>query len=252
MNKLDVLEAIIIEDDSCQVELLKQVIRRNCPNVAVKTVAKCKKGALKILKQGKFDIIFLDVNLGGDCAFELFEHFPEHLKEKELIVISSEKDYALEAFSYAATDYILKPIVAEDVIKAVEKAQSNLELKRSYTRKDEKPVAADPLKIIAISCLNEVKIIKVDEILYLKSDGNYTVFHTSNGEMILSSKNLGSYENLLQHNNFFRTHHSYLVNMNFVSNVQKKDGVYLEIVDQQFLPVSKRRIDSFYQYLRIK
>lgn len=252
MNKLDLLNAIIIEDNSCQAELLKQVIKKYCPKVKVKSVAQCMGQANKVLKETEYDIIFLDVNLGSDCAFKLLETCASYIQDKELIVISADKEHALEAFSYAAIDYILKPIAPEGVIKAVNKARTNIDLKRSFSRSNEKPIPTEPLKILAIPSLSEVKIIKVDDILYLQSEGRYTIFYTINGEKIVSSKNLGTYEELLRNNNFFRNHHSYLVNVNFISNVQKKDGVYLKILDKKYLPVSTRRIEPFYQYLRIK
>ncbi len=252
MDKSDILKAIIIEDDICQAELLKQVIKKYCPNVDVISVARCMDQADKVLKESEFDIIFLDLHLGNDCSFKLFETSAPYIADKELIVISSEKKYALEAFSYAATDYILKPLDVNDLVRAVNKAKQNIEMKQSFSRKSEPFFNAEPLKIIAVSSLSDVKIIKVEDILYLQSDGKYTFFYTKKGETIVSSKNLGTYENLLQHNNFFRIHHSYLVNMSFVSNVQKKDGVYLEMCDQKFLPVSKRKLEPFYQYLRLK
>ena len=69
MDNLDLLKILIIEDDACQVAILKQIVQTSCPNVVVTRVAKCMKRASKILKEGNFDIIFLDVNLGNDCAF---------------------------------------------------------------------------------------------------------------------------------------------------------------------------------------
>ena len=67
----------------------------------------------------------------------------------------------------------------------------------------------------------------------------------------MSSKNLGVYEELLLKNNFFRIHHSYIVNVDLAVKIQKKDGTYLEIFNKKYLPISKRRVEGFYKFLGI-
>ncbi len=250
MNKL---HAIIIEDDPCDVELLKQILHKNCPYITISGFAKNIEEATKAMKKNKFDIIFLDINLGSDCAFELLKTSSSKIiNEKELIITSSHKKYALEAFKYVATDYVLKPIAPDDIILAVEKARKNIDLKRSSSKQNEEFYTKEPLKMIAIPSLNDVKIIPVDDIVYLQSEGRYTIFYTSKNTTLVSSKNLGEYEKVLAHNHFFRIHHSYLVNVNYALNVQKKDGAYLEIPNQKYLPISKRKTDLFYQFLGIR
>ncbi|GAA4277179.1 LytR/AlgR family response regulator transcription factor [Aquimarina mytili] len=248
---MNTLSTIIIEDDASHLEILKFTINKYCPDLNIVGVAKNVKEAANTLKDSQFEIVFLDVNLGSDCSFEMLKNCEQSIQDKELIVISSCDKYALEAFKYVATDYILKPIAANKVVKAVEKARKNIQLRKSSAEYNKKINPKNPLKMIAIPSLSEVKIIKVEDIIYLQSEGKYTIFHTSNNCTIVSSKNLGVYEELLAQNNFFRIHHSYLVNMSFALNVQKRDGTYLEIPNQKYLPVSKRKTEPFYRFLGI-
>ncbi|MDH7445854.1 LytR/AlgR family response regulator transcription factor [Aquimarina sp. 2201CG14-23] len=243
--------AIIIEDEPYHVELLTQILKRNCPYVNVCSFANSVSEANSCLKEKEFDIIFLDINLGKDCAFEWLKTV-SYIDDKELVITTSHQKYAIEAFKHVATDYVLKPMVLEDVIQAVEKAKKNIEIKRMASLHNQKFDDKDPLKMIAIPSTTDVKIIPVNEIIYLQSEGRYTMFHTKNNTTTIASKNLGEYEKSLVNNNFFRIHHSYLVNMDCALNVHKKDGNYLETSNHQYLPISKRKVDSFYQYLGIK
>lgn len=246
------LNAIIIEASVCHIEFIEKILHKKHPSITVSGVAKTIDEANRIIKNNKFDIVFLDMNLDGDSDFDLLKSLSPHIAEKELIITSSYKKHALEAFKYLATDFIIKPLFPDDIVKAVEKARRNIELKRLTTRRHEEFHDHKPLRALAIPSLTEVKIIPVDDIIYLQSEGRYTIFYTSNNMTIVSSKNIGEYEKALINNNFFRIHHSYLANMNLALNILKKDGMYLEMAKKKYLPISKRKTDPLYLFLGIR
>ena len=135
---------------------------------------------------------------------------------------------------------------------AVEKAKHNIILKE-LVRTSALPVQLKkPLVQLAIPSVEKVEIINISDVLYLESEGRYTIFHMKDNTKQMASKNLGEYEKLLVHNNFLRIHHSILANMDFAQNIHKKDGFYLNIGDKKHLPISKRKINHLYKYLNLK
>ncbi|MEM9001376.1 MAG: LytTR family DNA-binding domain-containing protein [Bacteroidota bacterium] len=248
---MDEFKAIIIEDDKDHVAVLQLFLMKYCQEVKVVASANTFEGAKQVLREIKPDIIFLDMNINGENAFRILEKLT-YLHETEVIIISSHGEYALEAFEHLVTDYILKPLKPESLIIALKKAKRNIELRALASKKNGTKEKNVPLSLLAIPSMESVEIIRVDDIVYLESDGRYTVFHLKSNASKMASKNLGEYEKLLDSNNFFRIHHSILVNMDFAVNIHKKDGNYLKMNTQKYLPISKRRVNSLYRFLNLK
>lgn len=245
------LHAVTIGDKPKDLSILERTLSKNCPDIMISERAKNTSEASDIIEKDEFDIIFLDLDLGNEQAFQFLEESLPQLDGKELVIISSHKEDAVEAFKYMATDFILKPIGPDAVIQAADKIRKNIDMKVSYIRNRE-IIDKGPAKIIAIPSLTDIKIIPVNDIIYLESEGRYTIFHTVKNERLISSRNLGMYEKILVNNSFLRIHHSYLVNMNFALNIQKKDGFYIEVPNKKYLSISKRKVDSLYEFLSIK
>ncbi len=248
MNKL---YAVIVGDNPEDLKPLEHTLSKEYPDIVISGHAKNLNEAAKIIEKDEFDIVFLDLDLKGKHVLQFLENSSPKLDGKELVVISSNKEDAVTAFKYMAIDFILKPVTPEAVVQAAERIRKNTDLKTSYLRNRE-ILDRGPAKIIAIPSLTDIKIIPVDEIIYLESEGRYTIFHTVKNERLVSSRNLGMYEKILTNNSFLRIHHSYLVNMNFALNIQKKDGFYIEVPNKKFLSISKRKVDLLYEFLSIK
>jgi two-component system, LytTR family, response regulator len=89
----------------------------------------------------------------------------------------------------------------------------------------------------------------VKEILYLNSDGNYTTIHLENKQKIVSSRNLGDYESLLESLHFFRIHHSTIINLAQIREYLKGEGGSVILTDGTELDVSKRRKKEFLEMI---
>ncbi|QCX00673.1 response regulator transcription factor [Aggregatimonas sangjinii] len=243
--------AIIIEDEKDHSDLLKYHLKSLCEEINLIGEARNVNEAKLVLKKMRPDIIFLDMNLEGKNSFRVLEKLA-YLHEIEIIIISSHTEYAVEAFKHLVTDYLLKPLKPESLVLAVKKAKRNIELSNLASQENDFLDNSTPLKQIAIPSTNEVQIVPVDQVLYLESDGRYTIFHLEDKTTKMASKNIGEYEKLLTNNHFFRIHHSLLVNMNFAVNIHKKDGNYLRMKSQKYLPISKRKVNSLYRFLKLK
>jgi len=109
----------------------------------------------------------------------------------------------------------------------------------------------DPKKIskLTLHSSDGVHIINIQEIIYLKADGQYTHFYLKDGASKTSSRNLKEYEEILTEHGFFRAHHSYLINMNEVKKYVRGDGGSALMSNGLEIDVSKRRKEDFLKLL---
>jgi len=152
----------------------------------------------------------------------------------------------------------IKPLIIEELNSAVMKAVKNIEIQNFSDIKNlSSSLVKNSLQLcreyVAVSALDKIDFIKMTDIMYCKAEGKYTRFFLSNGETVVSSRNIGDYElRILDINNFFRVHNSYIVNMRYLSRINKLDGTSCEMINGEQVPVSKRRQEDFIKYIKLK
>jgi len=106
------------------------------------------------------------------------------------------------------------------------------------------------LRKIAVATANGFNLLAVDQILYLESDNNYTIFYLCNNSKFIATKNLGYFEQKLQNYHFVRIHHSLLVNFNKVTQYIKGNGGQLILINNKAIPVSRSRKQNLLQHIK--
>lgn len=246
-------KTIIIEEDIKDAEQIKNIIEIQCPNIVITNIGVNAAEAKKIIADTTYDIIILGFESGMNYAFEMLQNSPHSLEDKELILIATEKQQQLQCITDTTINFVSRLIKPNNIIEAVEKAEQKIVDDNDFHEViPVKSATSKPLNVIAIPSIDEVKILKISDILYLQSEGKYTVFHTAKDKTVMSSTNLGEYEKKLIYNNFFRAHNSFLINMDNIVNVQKRDGVYVEMNNRDHIPVAKRKKDALFHHLGIK
>lgn len=241
----------IIDDDFIDVLAFEKIISTYCINInSVIHIASIKEAIVE-LNKNKPDIVFMDVMFKDSIIFDFLDEFS--LEDVPVVFISSEKAYAVNAFENNAVDFILKPFRVENVILAINKAvkkikMNNLQLHADFSV-DNKNAHYDYL---AIASLDKIDFIKKEDVMFCMAEGKYTTFFLLGGKKIVSSKNLGEYEKVLDGSYFYRIHHGYIINIRFLISVIKKDGVYCELANKITIPVSKRRQESFNKFIKLK
>ena len=104
-------------------------------------------------------------------------------------------------------------------------------------------------KRIAISLKNEIRIIEIKSIIYLKSDSNYTEIHLEDGSKLMTSSTLKKYEAKLNHHQFIRVHNSYLLQKNQLASFLPNDNLIL-LHNSQEIPVSRSKKEDLIKYLK--
>lgn len=235
------LRTIILEDETNNLNYLQDILGECCPMVEIVATAPSVAQGLKSATDLAFDLALLDVELQDGTAFDWLMGLPN--TDFHLIFITAYDHYALQAIRFSAIDYLLKPIQTEDLITAIEKANSlqQQQVENSRLRQLIKNLEAAPEeKRLAITQHDKIEFILVQDIIRCQGDGNYTHIILSNRKITVA-KTLREYEALLSDVGFVRIHQSHLVQIKSIAAYYKQEGGYLKLKDGTRLSVSRHR-----------
>lgn len=247
------ITTLIVEDDFKSKELLLHLVSKYCSEIEVIGVAGTLEQSIELINNLKPQLVLLDIHLKNELSFELFSKVD--YAEFEVVFTTAYDQYALKAFKYQAVDYILKPIVIEELVDAVEKCVKRIHEKQAFESRNfnETPKkTTHSSENLSIFSLGKVDVIKKENIIFCKSDGRYTTFYLKDNKEYVSSKNLGEYEELLANDYFFRIHHSYIINLDCLIHITKNKGYTCEMINNISLPIAQRRQESLRTFLKVK
>lgn len=250
MNKK--IRAIIVDDEPDSRESIKLIVTKfyNDEIEIVDSVASVKE-AVRSINSLKPDLVFLDIEMPNENGFQLFEYFGDDY-DFEVIFITAFQEYALSAFRYAALDYLLKPVDYKQLGEAIQrfnKADRHYSKLRIDTYLNNLTNDLEKNKTILLPAKNGYNVVKINSILYCRADGNYSNVYTLDGKSFLLTAILKHLEERLPDSIFFRTHKSFLVNLNYVKKVDKsKNLIFLD--NDKTIDVSSRRISELEQALK--
>jgi DNA-binding LytR/AlgR family response regulator len=175
------------------------------------------------------DLIFLDIEMPEMSGIDFMETLAN---PPQIIIISSKDKYALEAFNYDVTDYLLKPISYSRFFKAVNKA--NVRFKNKVDSKENE---------IFIKKNSALVRLKYEDILWVEALENYVIFNTY-GEKYTIHFTMKAIEQKLPSNRFTRVHRSYIVNTSSI-NVIEDNAVIIKTHDgSKSIPIGKSYKDK--------
>lgn len=241
------LTAVIVDDERRGRELLNQLLQVHCPQVEVLALASTVDEAIEAANSHHPDILFLDIRIGNTFGFDVLPSLMEPLPA--IIITTAHQEYAIKAVKVQATDYLLKPIVSDELKSAVRKV---MEKKKSAGAEPAAPsgaVAGE--KKIAIASAEGLIFIKADHIIRCEASGAYTEIYVKDGGKIVTSTNLGEFEKLLPESmGFLRVHHSSLINLAEVTMYVKAEGGSVVMSDKSKVPISQRKKASFLEAIK--
>jgi two-component system LytT family response regulator len=236
------IKALIIEDDSFSSEQLKDLLVKYHKNIELLQVCLTAKGAEKAILKHKPHLVFLDIELPDMNGFELLKKLPE--VSFEIIFTTAFDHYALQAIRFSALDYLLKPIDKEQLNQTIDKAAARInekrfsaQLQRLFSQVEER---GKPLENLGVPTLEGLLFIRIADIVHCESYDKYTRIYCGDKKMILSSRTLGEFEDLLTSSGFIRVHKSHLINKSHISRYIKGEGGQIELTNGAFVDVSRR------------
>ncbi len=243
------LKAIIVDDEFSAIKSLKWEIDKFCKEIEVSNFYTNPMDAIEGINLLKPDCVFLDIEMPEMDGFQLLKHLK--YRDFELVFTTAYDQYAIKAFKQDAIDYLLKPVDSDDLVIAVEKirekkAQNAIgEQLKSLIAK----IQVSGKQKIPLSFSTKTIYVDRDEILYCKSDGNYTEVHMTDNHKEVISKKLKDVEELIDSEKFLRVHHSYVINMDHLKEYIKTEGQYLVLKDGSSIPVSRSKKPDLLHFL---
>ena len=243
------ISVLIVDDEFQSRKLITKMLSLFFPEISIISEAASVKEALLCMEHTKPELIFLDIQLQKENGFDLLNKITNYCFE--LIFITAYNEFAVKAFRYNALDYLMKPVDADEFREAVKKA-----LNKIKESKKTSPVQLEllnqqlkqPQKLpdrIVIPSAEGYLVIPIDNISYCHANSNYTEFYFTDKTKVISSYNMGQYEDILNEHNFFRIHRSYIINLAHVRMYKKGEGGIVVMNDGKEIEVSRRNKEAF-------
>lgn len=247
------MNAVIIEDEPLLGRNLALMIKEYCPDINVIALLDSGNMALEILPVIKYDLIFSDIQLGDMDAFKLFEQLDN--PNQHIIFITAHDEFALNAFKLNAIDYLLKPILPEDLKRAVNKALESIVSKDHLISLQGAYTAQKNGKVL-IKSNDEIHFLSPEKIIYCEADGAYTkiFLDDTNSDYKLVTTHLKKIEDSLPKGNFFRIHDAHIVNCNFIDHIKYQKRIcvlnHFTGTEKTQLKISERKYAFFIDFLK--
>jgi two-component system response regulator LytT len=228
------MNCIIIDDDEMiRIDLEKKI----SGNPMLKLIGAFSSAldAADIIMKERIDLIFLDIMMPEMTGIQFLKSLSAN--HPQIILITSEKQFAVEAFEYEVTDYILKPVSEERFLKAVLRAAENFNASIS---------SRDSNKYVFVRVDGNFVKIELAQILYIEALADYVMIYTTGARYTvhLTMKTIESY---LSPVSFARVHNSFIVNLEKISKVEDN----MVIIDQKLIPVSRARFKPLMSRLNL-
>jgi two-component system LytT family response regulator len=241
------VRTVIIDDDFYAVENAKLIINQLDVEIEIVGEANSVVAGIKTINKTKPELIILDIELPDGTAFDLLDCYEDY--DFNIIFVSAFNHYAVKAFKYSSVAFLEKPISKEDFKTAFDTVKTEKLEKSSYKNLAENYKSQKPFKI-ELRTREGIYYIDVNDIIFIEADGRYSTVHVNNSQKIFISKGIGEFEELLSEWNFYRTHLSFLVNINFVSQILTADEGEILLKNNSRIILSAKKRDHFIEKMK--
>ena len=202
------MNTVILEDNQMDALMMQQLCISDS-EVRLMGTYDTAAGILDHVSKEKIDLLFLDVEVPDMSGLELIEKLPY---QPLIIVTTSNKAYASDAFDYDVTDFLVKPLITKRFKKAISKATQGFEKRNKIALSS----AASELYVRA-----DGKLIRIpyDDILYFENVGDYIKVITNDKVHIIHGA-LKTLAEKLGHPRFLKVHRSFIVNLDKVIDIE--------------------------------
>ncbi len=225
------MNCVIIDDDQMSRRIIEEYVRKTEFLALKYSFSNAVDAINNISKEDPVDLVFLDIEMPEMSGIDFLNTLSSPC---QIVIISSKEKYALEAFEYNVTDYLLKPILYSRFYKAVEKAGSRYEKTREIKEGDNEIFIKKNAKLVRV---------RYDEMLWIEALENYVVITTYDDKYTIHFT-MKAIESKLPQNIFLRVHRSYIVNKSKIMIIED-NSVGIEHEDEvKYIPIGKSYRDK--------
>lgn len=240
------IKAVIVEDEEAAIAALNGYIKKFCPQVEVIGTAQNCNQAIEALHNLQPQLVFLDVEMPFGNAFDVLNGCQD--LQFETIFVTAFSEYSLKALNQSAAYYLLKPISIEELVIAVNKVQQQLQNHQLINRnrvivenfREPKPERQQ----IILPTNDGFEVVKIEEIVRLKGNGNFTDVYLKDGSKRMVCRFLKHFTDILPFP-FIRIHKSHVINVHFVKAYHKGAGGYVVMNDGNEVELSPAYKEQF-------
>lgn len=216
------MNCIIVDDDGMSRNAVKHLVAQ-IPYLNLLGMASSPQEAINFLDNNRIDLMLLDIEMPEMNGLTLIKSLQ---KPPLIILITSKREYALEAFEYNVVDYLLKPITLERFFKAVAKAREII---------NNAPLSMDGSGNSTFFIKSNGLLIKINikDILWIEALGDYITIHTVENKKYTIHSTMKVIESKLPSDKFIRVHRSYIISVDNISSID--DNVI--VIGKQLIPV---------------
>lgn len=232
------IRALIVDDEHNACMNLKILLDDFCDEVEVIGTAMSVSQARELIEIENPELVFLDIAMPNEDGFALLNHYEG--RDFSVVFTTAHDNHALRAFKADAVDYLEKPINIEELRNAVAKV---ILIRSAITNTEQSGKKNDR---ISIPTKSGYAVLRNEDIVHLQASDNYTMIYLADGSRHMSSKNIKVYEENLNSSIFFRTHKSYIINVeHHLKEFSRGEGNMAVLKNGKMVPVARRKVSGF-------
>ncbi|MDF1698567.1 MAG: LytTR family DNA-binding domain-containing protein [Saprospiraceae bacterium] len=231
------IKALIIEDEVRNQRMLNQLLEVHCPSVQIIGFCERIEDSINQINNLKPDLIFLDIQLKDGSGFDILSRLDKHIPK--IIFTTAYDQYAIKAFKYSAIDYLLKPIITDELKAAVKKCTQDSEFDILKIRNLLEQINPKKEEYLSISTQKTTEYLRISEIIRFEAQGSYCLICMKDGSKHMISKVLKEFVPKLANQGFFRVHQSHFINLKYAKSYNKGDQI-INMIDGSQVTVSRQ------------
>jgi two-component system LytT family response regulator len=240
------IRCVLIDDESNSLEVMEWLLKKYCPQVQIDAMCQAATEGIEAINKYKPDLVFLDIEMPHMNGFDMLEQFDKLFFD--VVFCTAYDQFAIKAFKYSALNYLLKPIDPEDLKETIRR----IEEKKAVPAKEQidlllqhlRQTATPAVQRVALTTSDGMLFVSTADILYCEAESNYTTVVLKN-KKILVSKTLKEIDEALSGPDFYRIHHSFLINLGHVQKFIRGDGGYIMMSDGKSVSISRSKRQEF-------
>jgi two-component system, LytTR family, response regulator len=230
------IKAVLIDDEKASLVALEAKLTDLETEVKLLAMFQNPVEALAQIIKLEPDVVFLDVDMPEMDGFTFLNNVPQ--RNFEVIFTTAFSQYLLDALRKEAFDFLVKPIVIDELSVALQRIETKLKAKADIKKLQNS-------NKIALPTGKGLQFVAKEELMYVTAEKNYTIFHIKNGQNLLVSKTMKDFEELLENVGFFRIHHASMINLAHIQEYVRGEGGTVIMSNGIELEVSRRRKQDF-------